>query len=52
VNVQDTAGRALADRYRFEFTPTFVLFDAGGRELLRAVGAVDPAAVRQALAAP
>ena len=52
VNVQDTAGRALADRYHFEFTPTFVLFDAGGRELLRTVGAVDPAAVRQALAAP
>jgi thiol-disulfide isomerase/thioredoxin len=52
VNVQDTAGQALADRYRFEFTPTFVLFDAGGRELLRTVGAVDPAAVRRALASP
>jgi thiol-disulfide isomerase/thioredoxin len=52
VNVQDTAGRALAGQYRFEFTPTFVLFDAGGRELLRTVGAVDPAAVSRALASP
>jgi thiol-disulfide isomerase/thioredoxin len=52
VNVQDTAGQVLADRYRFEFTPTFVLFDADGHELLRTVGAVDPAAVRRALASP
>ncbi len=52
VNIQDPAGRALADRYRFEFTPTFVLFSADGRELLRQVGAVDPAAVRRALTNP
>jgi len=52
VNIQDAAGRALADRHNFEFTPTFILFDAGGRELMRQVGAVDPAAVRRALASP
>jgi len=52
VNVQDPAGRALADRHHFEFTPTFVLFDAEGRELLRQVGAVDPATLRRLLASP
>jgi thioredoxin 1 len=52
VNVQDPVGQALAGLYRFEFTPTFVLFDAEGRELLRQVGAIDPAAVRRALTTP
>jgi thioredoxin-related protein len=52
VNIQDPPGQVLAGLYQFEFTPTFVLFDADGRELLRQVGAVDPAAVRRALSPP
>jgi thioredoxin 1 len=52
VNIQDPPGQALAGLYQFEFTPTFVLFDGEGREVLRQVGAVDPAAVSRALGPP
>lgn len=49
LNVQETAGQALAERFGFQFTPTFILFDAEGEQLLRSVGSIDPARVRQAL---
>jgi len=49
LNVQDPAGRALARSYGFEFTPTFVLLDADGRELWRSVFALDPARIRDLL---
>jgi hypothetical protein len=32
-----------------KFTPTFVFFDAGGEELWRTVGTLDPGVVRQLL---
>ncbi len=35
VQIQDGAGRAVADQYGIELTPSFVLFDRGGRELER-----------------
>jgi hypothetical protein len=52
LNVQDAAGRAWAERLQVVFTPTFLFFDAGGREVWRSVGAIDPARVRSSLAAP
>lgn len=42
VNIQDGANRALIERVDARFTPTFVLFDAGGREVWRSVGAINP----------
>lgn len=47
--MQETVGRELAPVYRFEFTPTFVFFDAQGNELWRTVGSFDPQMVRDAL---
>lgn len=52
IDIHDPAGRALADQYQLELTPTFVLFSSDGQELLRQVGAIEPAAVRRALATP
>lgn len=49
LNVQDRAGRELASDYGAKFTPTFILFDAGGRELWRAVYALDRARLRASL---
>ena len=49
LNVQDPAGRALAQSYGFEFTPTFVLLDVDGRELWRSVFTLDPALLRDLL---
>ena len=51
LNVQEPAGRELAERFRFRTTPTFILFDPEGEQLLRSVGAVDPIQVRSALEA-
>jgi thioredoxin-related protein len=50
VNVQDDAMRPLMKTYAFQFTPTFVLFDAVGEEIFRTVGAIDPEAIEKALA--
>ena len=49
LNVQDPAGRALSQSYAFEFTPTFVLLDADGRERWRSVYTLDPARLRDLL---
>jgi thioredoxin 1 len=49
LNIQDTIGRELAGVYGFSFTPTFVLFDAGGLEVDRQVGTLDPQRVRDVL---
>jgi thioredoxin-related protein len=47
VNVQEDAGRSLARSLGFEYTPTFILFDAQGQELWRQVGALDLQRVRE-----
>jgi thioredoxin-related protein len=47
--VQEPVGRELAPVYGFEFTPTFVFFDAQGDELWRTVGSFDPQMVRDSL---
>jgi thioredoxin-related protein len=49
LNVQEPVGRELAPVYGFEFTPTFVFFDAQGNELWRTVGSFDPQQVRDSL---
>jgi thioredoxin-related protein len=41
VDIQSENGRSLAPLYGFQFTPTFILFDAHGKELWRTVGQLD-----------
>lgn len=50
LNIQETVGMELAPVYEFEFTPTFIYFDAQGNELWRMVGDFDPQRVRETLA--
>jgi thiol-disulfide isomerase/thioredoxin len=49
LNVQDPAGRQLARRYGFSYTPTFIFFDAQGEERWRQVGGLDTQHVRESL---
>ncbi|MDP1545280.1 MAG: thioredoxin family protein [Anaerolineales bacterium] len=49
LNIQETTGMELAPVYGFEFTPTFIFFDAEGNELWRMVGEFDPQQVRDSL---
>ncbi|HMU94708.1 MAG TPA: thioredoxin family protein [Anaerolineales bacterium] len=49
LNIQETAGMELAPLYNFEFTPTFIFFDAQGNEVWRQVGEFDPQLVRDSL---
>lgn len=46
LNIQEEVGRELAPVYGFEFTPTFIYFDARGVELWRQVGGLDTGRVR------
>lgn len=50
LNIQETVGMELAPVYGFEFTPTFIYFDAQGNEIWRMVGEFDPQLVRDTLA--
>ncbi|MBK7447971.1 MAG: hypothetical protein IPJ47_00560 [Anaerolineales bacterium] len=50
LNIQETIGMELAPVYGFEFTPTFIYFDAQGSEVWRMVGEFDPQRVRDTLA--
>lgn len=49
VNIQDEIGRDLIQIYGFQFTPTFIYFDADGNELWRQVGEFDPQRVKDSL---
>jgi thioredoxin-related protein len=49
LNIQETVGRELAPVYHFEYTPTFIFFDAQGNEVWRQVGTLDPEKVRQTM---
>ena len=49
LNIQEQVGRELALVYGFEFTPTFIYFDAQGKELWREVGSLDTQHVRDSL---
>jgi len=49
VNIQSAAGRTLAPLYGFQYTPTFIFFDAAGKELWREVGQLDAGKVSASL---
>jgi thiol-disulfide isomerase/thioredoxin len=49
LDVASVAGRDLGVRLGLRVTPTFILFDAQGRELWRMIGSLDAGAVRNAL---
>ncbi len=49
VNIQDPVGKQLAVDYNFEYTPTFIFFDAQGKELWRMVGSLDTQKVLNSL---
>lgn len=49
LDIQEPSGRTLSQEMGALYTPTFILFDSRGRELLRSVGRLDPDGLRQAL---
>ncbi len=49
VDIQSAEGQKLVAQYRIEFTPTFIFFDAAGKEQWRSVGQLDAARVRTGL---
>lgn len=49
INIQEPVGRELAPAYDFEYTPTFIYFDAKGNEVWRSIGEIDPQKVRDSL---
>jgi len=49
LNIQEDVAQELAPLYGFEFTPTFIFFDAAGNELWRSVGSFEPQKVRDSL---
>lgn len=49
INIQDKVGRELGPAYNFEYTPTYIYFDAHGNELWRTVGDIDPQRVRDSV---
>ena len=49
LNIQENIGRELAPVYGFEYTPTFIFFDAQGNELWRQIGGLDTERVRQSI---
>lgn len=52
INVQEPVGEVLGKKLHFRYTPTFIFFDADGKELWRTIGAIDPAEVRRSLGEP
>jgi thioredoxin-related protein len=49
IDVQEPKFQSLLARFNFQFTPTFILFDGEGRELLRSVGSIDAEEVHRSL---
>lgn len=49
VDIQETVGRELAPVYGFEYTPTYIFFDAKGNEIWRTIGEIDPQKVRDSV---
>lgn len=52
LNIQESVGRELAPVYGFQYTPTFIYFDAQGNELWRQVGGLDVERVRESVGNP
>jgi thioredoxin-related protein len=49
VDIQSTTGRTLGPLYGFQYTPTFIFFDAQGKELWRTIGQLDTAKLSETL---
>ncbi len=49
LNIQEPVGMELAPVYGFEYTPTFIFFDAQGNELWRTVGMFDEQKIRDSI---
>ncbi len=49
INIQDQVGRELGPVFDFEYTPTYIYFDAQGNELWRTVGEIDTQRVRDSV---
>lgn len=49
VDIQETVGRELAPVYGFEYTPTYIFFDAKGNEIWQTIGEIDPQKVRDSV---
>jgi hypothetical protein len=52
INVQTDVGKEIGMRYGFEFTPSFLLFNADGEILLQTIGLMDTDQIRTALGQP
>ncbi|MFZ5912487.1 MAG: thioredoxin family protein [Chloroflexota bacterium] len=49
LNVREEVGRELAAAYDFQYTPTFIYFDAQGNEVWREVGRLEAQRVRESV---
>jgi thioredoxin-related protein len=49
VDIQSETGRTLAPLYGFQYTPTFIFFDAQGKELWRSIGQLDTTKVSESV---
>jgi thioredoxin-related protein len=49
LDMQSAAGSTLAPIYNFQYTPTFIFFDAQGKEVWRSVGQLDVNQLRGSL---
>lgn len=49
IDVQEPEAGPILEEYDFQYTPTFILFDAEGEELWRTAGAIDPDLVVETL---
>ena len=52
IDIQESTGQILGDKYHFKYTPTFIFFDSQGDEQWRTIGAIDPGEVRRSLSQP
>jgi thioredoxin 1 len=49
VDIQSSAGRAIAGEFGVLVTPTFLFFDAQGKEIQRMVGSLDEELIERTL---
>ncbi len=49
LDIQSQTGRTLAPVYGFQYTPTFIFFDARGKELWRSIGQLDTVKISESL---
>ncbi len=52
INIHDETGQAVLSRFDFQFSPTFLVFDSEGEEVLRSNTPPSLAGIQAALAPP